>query len=514
MSLAFLAKKTWHVTNFQNQEAVWKAEQAQAEEQRKLEEWKTKREEERQIMELRQLQRESGQGGGEGASKQQERVDFLYDVPATRKEEYLLGKPVEIAPEESDVKKVEHLPGSNFLAVGQNNLSSAANEEFNKMSNDPLVAMRLEEQKALQRIMNNPIKLKQIRGAVEERKQALMGGHDGGSERHKHGKRDKDRHHHHHKSSGSSTHRSGSHHHKSSKHDKHDRHDKHHKSSKHDKHSRKRSRHHSSGSGSGSDSDDAPRGAPPPPSEREREHHGDGPRGDGGGGGGGGGEQPTVAKKAGFGLQFYAGGAKLGSGGGDTSAPAASDFEASASFAGVRPGMVFRSGPQGLGYYRDQAAQASAPGGSARGGAPGGGVPAHGASRAAGTSGGGGSGGGGGGGGGSQPQHQRQRERRGPLSAAEKEERLRQMMNDADQHDGERRKRSKSDDARAAAEREALQAEALKASADGDDAGGPAFVRDMARRMNSESSVAEQINQQKHYLQRGKSGDAASFTGR
>ena len=47
MSLAFLAKKTWHVTNFQNQEAVWKAEQAQAEEQRKLEEWKTKREEER-----------------------------------------------------------------------------------------------------------------------------------------------------------------------------------------------------------------------------------------------------------------------------------------------------------------------------------------------------------------------------------------------------------------------------------------------------------------------------------
>ena len=38
-----------------------------------------------------------------------------------------------------------------------------------QMSNDPLVAMRMEEQKALQRIMNNPIKLKQIRGAVEAR---------------------------------------------------------------------------------------------------------------------------------------------------------------------------------------------------------------------------------------------------------------------------------------------------------------------------------------------------------
>ena len=100
MSLAFLSKKTWHVTNFSNQEAVWKAEQAKAEEQRKLEEWKKKREEERQIMELTQLQRESGQGGGEGAVKQQERVEFLYDMPATKKEEYLLGKPIEIEPEE------------------------------------------------------------------------------------------------------------------------------------------------------------------------------------------------------------------------------------------------------------------------------------------------------------------------------------------------------------------------------------------------------------------------------
>ena len=50
MSLAFLSKKTFHPTNFNNQEAVWKAEQAEAEEQRKLEEWKSKREEERQSL--------------------------------------------------------------------------------------------------------------------------------------------------------------------------------------------------------------------------------------------------------------------------------------------------------------------------------------------------------------------------------------------------------------------------------------------------------------------------------
>ena len=38
----------------------------------------------------------------------------------------------------------------NFIN-GQNNLSNAVNEEFNKLNNDPLIMMRAEEQKALQR---------------------------------------------------------------------------------------------------------------------------------------------------------------------------------------------------------------------------------------------------------------------------------------------------------------------------------------------------------------------------
>ena len=63
---------------------------------------------------------------------------------------------------------VEVLPGSNFIN-GQNNLSNAANEEFNKLTNDPLMMMRAEEQKALQRILNNPLKMKDIRGEVEKR---------------------------------------------------------------------------------------------------------------------------------------------------------------------------------------------------------------------------------------------------------------------------------------------------------------------------------------------------------
>lgn len=43
-------------------------------------------------------------------------MDFLYEQPMTAASEYLLGKPVEMKPEESEIKRVEHLPGSTFLS--------------------------------------------------------------------------------------------------------------------------------------------------------------------------------------------------------------------------------------------------------------------------------------------------------------------------------------------------------------------------------------------------------------
>merc|ERR1712194_652753 len=128
----------------------------------KLERWKKEREDERQQAELRSLQDEMTK------TKRETRVDFLYEQPQTNAQEYLLGKAVVEKPEESDIKKVEVLPGSNFIN-GQNNLSNQVNEEFNKLNNDPLIMMRSEEQKALQRILSNPLKMKSIRGAVEQR---------------------------------------------------------------------------------------------------------------------------------------------------------------------------------------------------------------------------------------------------------------------------------------------------------------------------------------------------------
>ena len=408
MSLAFLSKKTWHVTNFANQEAVWKAEQKDAEETRKMEEWKTKREEERQVEELRRLQRESGQGASSG-SQRPERVDFLYEQQTTKKDEYLRGKAVEVEPEQSDVKQVETLPGANFLGVGQNNLSSSANEEFNKMNNDPLVAMRVEEQKALQRILANPLKMKAIRGAAEEKRQTLE------SERreHKHSKKHKKEH----KRKSGKEHKHGKKEHK-------------HKSSH-----RERDDSDSSSSHEG----EGRRRAADPDERRDESQRGnaDGPR-----------SEPTAGPRlyGSGGLQMYTGGEKVGGRTAGGASISGADFEPCERFDGARAGYTFKKGDQGLGYYRE-AKPADHPETSGR---PLGSdkplAPLHPAASAepqvaSGRHGGRQSGGprqsGGGGG-------RHAGGRAAPMSASEKEERVRQMMSDA--REGELRKRARLDE--------------------------------------------------------------------
>ena len=54
MSLAFLAKKSWHTTNISNQEKVWLKQEEQAREKKKLELLQKQMKEEREIEEMRQ----------------------------------------------------------------------------------------------------------------------------------------------------------------------------------------------------------------------------------------------------------------------------------------------------------------------------------------------------------------------------------------------------------------------------------------------------------------------------
>ena len=151
--LSFLHKKTWHVQRFDNIEKKWLAEQKQAEEVHKVELLRKEREEDRQLEELRALQEQAT------GKKSAPRLDWLYEVPKTSQAEHLLGKPVESTVEESDVKQVAAVPGSAFLRKG----ATSANERFALINQDPLVAIKRQEQAALQAVLSNPVKMRQIR---------------------------------------------------------------------------------------------------------------------------------------------------------------------------------------------------------------------------------------------------------------------------------------------------------------------------------------------------------------
>lgn len=101
MSLAFLAKKSWHTANINNQERVWMAEQEKEREKKKTDLLRKQMMEEREMEDLRKMQGKAG--GGE------ERLSWMYapvSVTQTDADEYLMGKPKEEDKEDDELKKV------------------------------------------------------------------------------------------------------------------------------------------------------------------------------------------------------------------------------------------------------------------------------------------------------------------------------------------------------------------------------------------------------------------------
>ena len=159
MSLKFLAKKSWNVTNLDNVERVWIAEQAAEKEERKLKELQKQINEERQIQELRELQVKSGQA----VKVVDTTLDWMYEGPAAQtdqtSEEYLLGKiykPKDTG--ENVVKETAKKPGSLWM-----NKVSSKNDMFTRLHEDPLLMMKRSEKEAHENVINNPVKMARIR---------------------------------------------------------------------------------------------------------------------------------------------------------------------------------------------------------------------------------------------------------------------------------------------------------------------------------------------------------------
>jgi len=190
-------KKSWHPVLMKNQTRVWQEEKKALEERKKIEQVQKERAEERQIQELQQLQEAAG------GKKRLNRVDWMYNGPSSgsagtteEMEGYLLGKRrIDGLIKTTENKKLEKNAGEDsFMALQHAN---TLRDTAAKVRDDPMLAIKKQEQAAYEAMMNDPVRRRQLlkaAGAVEgptgERKERRERKH--GSSRHHH------RHRHHH----------------------------------------------------------------------------------------------------------------------------------------------------------------------------------------------------------------------------------------------------------------------------------------------------------------------------
>ncbi|KAI9202302.1 Pre-mRNA splicing factor-domain-containing protein [Polychytrium aggregatum] len=167
-------KKSWHPGTLRFQEKVWKKEKQAEDERKKMEQLQKELQEERAMAELQALQEAAGK-----VKPRMGRMDWMYgggpggsSAIAEEKESYLLGKKrIDSLIEQG--KTTEELSASNvFSASAAGVYGATANTSRDvqtKIREDPLLAIKKREQDALQSVLSNPLKVKQLRREREER---------------------------------------------------------------------------------------------------------------------------------------------------------------------------------------------------------------------------------------------------------------------------------------------------------------------------------------------------------
>ncbi|KAF8665346.1 hypothetical protein AX16_000365 [Volvariella volvacea WC 439] len=153
-------KKSWHPLLLKNQERVWLEEKKALEEKKKLDQLRKEKEEERQLQELQRLQEEKT------GKKRTEKLEWMYATPATGSnqnpndlEDYLLGKKRVDKMLTGDENAKIGASHKNFIAV-QN--ANSGRDIAAKIREDPLFAIKQQEQAALQALVANPLRLKEL----------------------------------------------------------------------------------------------------------------------------------------------------------------------------------------------------------------------------------------------------------------------------------------------------------------------------------------------------------------
>ncbi|KAJ3821640.1 Pre-mRNA splicing factor-domain-containing protein [Lentinula raphanica] len=153
-------KKSWHPLLLKNQERVWLEEKKALEEKKKLDQLRKEKEEERQLQELQRLQEEKT------GKKRTEKLEWMYTTPATGStqnqndlEDYLLGKKRVDKILTADENAKLGASHKNFIAV-QN--ANTARDISSKIREDPLLAIKQQEQAAYEALMANPLRLREM----------------------------------------------------------------------------------------------------------------------------------------------------------------------------------------------------------------------------------------------------------------------------------------------------------------------------------------------------------------
>lgn len=165
-------KKSWHPGLMTNQKRVWEEERKALDERKKTEQVLKERAEERAIQELERLQEAAG------GKKRVDRVDWMYGGPGSSSaggvggnvteemEGYLLGKRrLDGLLKKTETEAVKKDSGeSGFMALNAN--ANSTRDTATKISNDPMLAIKRQEQAAYEAMMNDPTRRRALMQAA------------------------------------------------------------------------------------------------------------------------------------------------------------------------------------------------------------------------------------------------------------------------------------------------------------------------------------------------------------
>lgn len=178
-------KKSWHPVLMSNQRRVWEEEKKALEERKRIEQMMKERQEERQIQELQEMQEAAG------GKKRLNRVDWMYSGPSAGQagtteemEGYLLGKRrVDGLLKGTENKNPEKAASeSSFMALQKAN---TVRDTASKIREDPMLAIKKQEQAAYEALMNDPVKRRLLLKAAGGDTTALVKEHKHRKHRHR-----------------------------------------------------------------------------------------------------------------------------------------------------------------------------------------------------------------------------------------------------------------------------------------------------------------------------------------